>query len=70
MTSFLQDNDDLRFYIDKAIDWQSLVEVTERGFIDADQGGFSTTANGSQRSTTARTAEWIQGVFRVSQNCA
>ena len=35
MTSFLQDNDDLRYYLEKAIDWKTLADVTERGFIDA-----------------------------------
>jgi alkylation response protein AidB-like acyl-CoA dehydrogenase len=37
MPSFLQDNDDLLFYLDKGIDWGPLVEITERGFID-DEG--------------------------------
>ena len=36
MTSFFKDNDDLRFYFDKGLDWRELVELTERGFRDAD----------------------------------
>ena len=32
MANFYKDNDDLRFYIERAIDWAPLVEVTERGF--------------------------------------
>ncbi len=31
-TNFYLDNDDLRFYIDKGLDWEPLIEVTERGF--------------------------------------
>jgi len=34
MANFLQDNDDLLFYLDKGIDWGPIVELTERGFID------------------------------------
>ncbi len=32
MASFLTDNDDLRFYLDRGIDWDALVEVTEYGY--------------------------------------
>ena len=32
MASFFQDNDDLRFYFERGIDWASLVEVTEYGY--------------------------------------
>ena len=29
MASFLSDNDDLRFYFDRGIDWEALYGVTE-----------------------------------------
>ncbi len=32
MASFFSDNDDLRFYFEKGIDWAPLVEVTEYGY--------------------------------------
>jgi alkylation response protein AidB-like acyl-CoA dehydrogenase len=32
MANFFTDNDDLRFYFDRGIDWASLVEATEYGF--------------------------------------
>lgn len=32
MANFFSDNDDLRFYFDKGIDWAPLVEVTEYGY--------------------------------------
>ncbi|MGM0577820.1 MAG: acyl-CoA dehydrogenase family protein [Myxococcota bacterium] len=34
MANFLRDNDDLRFYLDGGLDWETLVELTERGFHD------------------------------------
>jgi alkylation response protein AidB-like acyl-CoA dehydrogenase len=36
MANFLQDNDDLLFYLDKGIDWEPIVKLTERGFADED----------------------------------
>ncbi|MEM9459257.1 MAG: acyl-CoA dehydrogenase family protein [Myxococcota bacterium] len=36
MANYLLDNDDLLFYLDKGIDWEPLVTLTERGFIDDD----------------------------------
>ena len=36
MTNFFKDNDDLRFYFEKGLDWRELVELTERGFRDPD----------------------------------
>ena len=32
MANFYKDNDDLRFYLERGIDWAPLVELTERGF--------------------------------------
>ena len=42
MASFLTDNDDLRFYLERGIDWDALVEVTEYGYRTPD--GFKTPA--------------------------
>jgi 3-(methylthio)propanoyl-CoA dehydrogenase len=36
MANFLQDNDDLLYYLDKGIDWEPIVTLTERGFADED----------------------------------
>jgi len=36
MANYLNDNDDLQYYLDKGIDWAPLVEATERGFSDDD----------------------------------
>jgi len=36
MANFYKDNDDLRFYVDKWIDWQPLVAITEESFADDD----------------------------------
>ncbi|MCX4246944.1 acyl-CoA dehydrogenase family protein [Paraliomyxa miuraensis] len=36
MANYLEDNDDLLFYLDKGIDWGPLVEITERGLRDED----------------------------------
>src|SRR5690348_15071330 len=36
MASFFEDNDDLRFYFDRGVDWDALAEVTEHGFRTAD----------------------------------
>ena len=41
MANFFKDNEDLRFYVEKGIDWAPLVELTEWGFRSAD--GFKTT---------------------------
>jgi alkylation response protein AidB-like acyl-CoA dehydrogenase len=38
--SYYKDNDDLRFYFDRAIDWRSIVEITERGALGR-EGGFA-----------------------------
>ncbi len=43
MANFFKDNDDLQFYFDKGIDWDTLVRITENEFADAEGGGFSTT---------------------------
>ena len=43
MANFFKDNDDLQYYFDKGIDWESLVRITEHDFADADGDGFSTT---------------------------
>jgi alkylation response protein AidB-like acyl-CoA dehydrogenase len=43
MANFFKDNDDLQFYFDKGVDWDSLVRVTEHEFADAEGDGFSTT---------------------------
>jgi alkylation response protein AidB-like acyl-CoA dehydrogenase len=42
MASFLSDNDDLLYYFDEGVDWQSLAEVTEYGFRAPE--GFKTAA--------------------------
>ncbi|MCA9655287.1 MAG: acyl-CoA dehydrogenase family protein [Myxococcales bacterium] len=36
MANFLDDNDDLLFYLDKGIDWEPIVRLTERNFEDED----------------------------------
>jgi alkylation response protein AidB-like acyl-CoA dehydrogenase len=43
MANFFKDNDDLQYYFDKGIDWESLVRISEHDFADADGEGFSTT---------------------------
>ena len=43
MANFFKDNDDLQYYFDKGIDWESLVRITEHDFADADGEGFSST---------------------------
>jgi alkylation response protein AidB-like acyl-CoA dehydrogenase len=42
MASFLTDNEDLRFYLERGVDWDALVEVTEYGY--RAPGGFKTAA--------------------------
>ncbi len=42
MASYFEDNDDLRFYFDRGVDWAALAEVTEYGF--RSEGGFKTAA--------------------------
>ncbi len=39
MPNYYEDNDDLRFYVEKAIDWESLVELTEYKYLAKD--GFT-----------------------------
>ncbi len=41
MANFFKDNDDLQYYFDKGIDWESLVRITEHDFADGE--GFSST---------------------------
>lgn len=36
MANYLQDNDDLLFYLEKGIDWEPIVKLTERGYVDED----------------------------------
>lgn len=43
MANFFKDNDDLQYYFDKAVDWDSLVRITEHEFSDSEGGGFSNT---------------------------
>ena len=42
MASFLTDNEDLRYYLERGVDWDALVEVTEYGYRTPD--GFKTPA--------------------------
>ena len=42
MASFLTDNEDLRFYLERGVDWDALVDVTEYGYRTPD--GFKTPA--------------------------
>lgn len=42
MGNFFDDNDDLRFYLEKGLDWEPLVRLTEYDF--RSEGGFSSTA--------------------------
>ncbi|HTJ84256.1 MAG TPA: acyl-CoA dehydrogenase family protein [Polyangiaceae bacterium] len=44
MASFFSDNDDLRFWFEKGIDWATLVELTEYGYRTAD--GFKSSDEG------------------------
>lgn len=44
MANFFKDNEDLQYYFDKGVDWDSLVRITEHEFADAESNGFSTTA--------------------------
>jgi len=43
MANFFKDNEDLQYYFDKGVDWDSLVRITEHEFADAENDGFSTT---------------------------
>ena len=43
MANFFKDNDDLQYYFDKGVDWDSLVRTTEHEFADAEGEGFTTT---------------------------
>ena len=43
MANFFKDNDDLQYYFDKGIDWDTLVRTTEHEFADAEGDGFSST---------------------------
>ncbi|NNE17090.1 MAG: hypothetical protein HKN10_01315 [Myxococcales bacterium] len=43
MANFFKDNDDLQYYFDKGVDWDSLVQITEHDFADADGEGFRDT---------------------------
>ena len=43
MANFFKDNDDLQYYFDKGVDWDSLVQITEHDFAEADGEGFKTT---------------------------
>jgi len=46
MASFLDDNDDLRFYLERGIDWEPLVRLTEWDFASPD--GHATTAEATE----------------------
>ena len=39
MANFYADNDDLRYYVERGIDWEPLVRLRERDFNQ--EGGFS-----------------------------
>jgi alkylation response protein AidB-like acyl-CoA dehydrogenase len=42
MGNFYHDNDDLRFYVERGLDWEAIVSLTENDFTD--EGGFGSTA--------------------------
>ena len=44
MANFYKDNDDLRFYLERGIDWEPLVRLTEYDF--RAEGGFTSVAEG------------------------
>src|SRR4051794_3457662 len=44
MANFLHDNDDLQFYLQEGIDWETLAPVCELGFRPGADGGWKSTA--------------------------
>lgn len=44
MASFYSDNEDIRYYVEKGVDWAKLAEVSEYGWRTAKQGGGFTNA--------------------------
>ena len=62
MASFLEDNADLRYYLDKGIDWAALAALAEQGFRQAD--GFKTPPRRSL--FTARSREMV-GTFAAEE---
>jgi alkylation response protein AidB-like acyl-CoA dehydrogenase len=62
MASFLDDNADLQYYLDKGVDWESLTAVTERGYRDPD--GFK---NGADALTFYREVAATVGKFAATE---
>ncbi|MBI2388716.1 MAG: acyl-CoA dehydrogenase family protein [Deltaproteobacteria bacterium] len=59
MANFFTDNDDLRFYFEKGIDWAPLVEVTEYGFRTADGFKDAKEAVGFYREVSEMVGELV-----------
>ena len=61
MPNFYTDNEDLRYYIERGVDWEPLVRLTEGDFkdpegpenVDEAVSGTVTTRTGLSRSTTS-----------------
>jgi hypothetical protein len=62
MASFLDDNADLQYYLDKGVDWESLAAVTERGYGDPD--GFK---NGAEALTFYHEVAATMGKFAATE---
>ena len=59
VANFLKDNEDLLFYLDKAIDWEPLVRLTERDVKDSDSFESSAAAVTFYRDVLESVAEYV-----------
>jgi alkylation response protein AidB-like acyl-CoA dehydrogenase len=59
MASFLTDNEDLRFYLERGVDWDALVEVTEYGYRTPDGFKTPTEARGFYAEIAAMMGELV-----------
>src|SRR3990170_7283585 len=59
MANFLHDNDDLQYYLDEGIDWETLASVTELGYRLPDGWKSSSEALAFYRDTAAMMGELV-----------
>ncbi|MBC7173521.1 MAG: hypothetical protein H5U40_13860, partial [Polyangiaceae bacterium] len=58
MVNFFEDNEDLQYYFERGIDWESLVSLTERDFTDEPGFADAVEAIRSYRRVAERVGEF------------
>ena len=70
MANFFKDNDDLQYYFDKGVDWDSLVRITEHEFADPVEFRFGVVVGGLLGSFAGYVKGWRETAIMSASFCS